>query len=108
MALAEVSVGIYTLSKSVHIFKSWPDKKRKYHVLMTRNSDTLHPDTFKDYMQAPCGRLLVHVVLADLGMSGRYRDLRALRQPLWTTLKSNCKTQKTVVYRPSQDFKSRL
>ena len=57
------------------ILASWPDKKRKYNILITRNQELFRPETFKEYMEAPCGRLLVKVVLRDLGLSHEYPSL---------------------------------
>lgn len=88
------------LFKEAHtILSSWSDKKRKYTVLMTRNCEEFRPDTFKEYMQAPCGRLLVRVVLKDLNKTEEYKNLyKSYHQPLWKTIKENLKPQKTVVY----------
>lgn len=80
------------------IFGSWSDKKRKYALLMQRNAAELRPDTFAEYMQAPCGRLLVKIVLRDLGRADEYRMLRKLRKPFRCNPKSDYKSQKTVVY----------
>ncbi len=80
------------------IFSSWTDKKRKYVVLMERNSKEFRPDTFYEYMQAPCGRLLVKIVLSDLGLSEQYVVLRKQRQPFFKELKNNCATKEVKVY----------
>lgn len=83
---------------AVRIFRSWKDKQRKYDVLMQRNMTEIRPDTFSEYVQAPCGRLLIKIVLADLHQQDTYKNILKLKQPLWKTLKTSCKTQKTVVY----------
>jgi len=80
------------------ILGSWSDKKRKYALLMQRNAVELRSDTFTEYMQAPCGRLLVKIVLRDLGRADEYRMLRKLQKPFRQRLESGCKPQKTVVY----------
>ncbi|MBQ6776753.1 MAG: hypothetical protein IJP52_00340 [Paludibacteraceae bacterium] len=84
------------------IFNSWNDKKRKYTLLMTRNAETLRPDTFTEYMQAPCGRLLARVVMRDLGRSGQYKELKQLRKPFWQNAKESCRPRKTVIYKPQE------
>lgn len=84
------------------IFRSWGDKQRKYSLLMQRNAAGLRPDTFTEFMQAPCGRLLVKVVLEDLDMQDRYSELQYLRQSFWHNLKSGCKSKKTVIYYPEE------
>lgn len=90
------------LYKAIEIFHSWADKKRKYHILVERNTPTLRPDTFTEYMQAPCGRLLAKIVLRDLGIPEAYLTLKSLRKPLKERLKENCRPQKTVIYYPPQ------
>lgn len=83
---------------SYRILSSWEDKKRKYAILIERNRTQLRQDTFYEYMQAPCGRLLVRIVLNDLGQSQYYNSLLKLRVPITETIKGNCKKQETKVY----------
>lgn len=80
------------------IFSSWQDKKRKYDVLMQRNQPQVRPDTFTEFMQAPCGRLLARVVLRDLHQTQAWKQLRTLRKPYIRMLKENCKPQTKTVY----------
>ena len=68
--------GAYCLKGSIKIFHSWTDKKRNYHILIQRNTNEFRPDTFKEYMGAPCGRLLVRLVLKDLNIPQKYKDLK--------------------------------
>ena len=71
------------LRGALTIPKSWSEKKRKYAVLMQRNSPTLRPDTFGDFMQAPCGRLLAQDEAQKrflLRLTAQQDDLRALRR----------------------------
>jgi len=80
------------------IMSGWPDKKRKYHILMQRNSDGFRPDTFKEMMEAPCGRLLVRLVLKDLGIPEKYKELQLYRPSLkeeW--VHGICRRPRTVV-----------
>ena len=65
---------------------------------MDRNAREFRPDSFSEYMQAPCGRLLVRVVLADLGRPGMYAELGKYRKSFAENLKSGCRPVKTVVY----------
>ncbi|MDR1592785.1 MAG: hypothetical protein LBS16_07925 [Prevotellaceae bacterium] len=83
---------------ALRIFRSWSDKKRKYAVLMQKNSAEFRPDTFAEYVQAPCGQLLVKIVLTDLRKNHEYKNLLKLKQPLWTMLTTGCKPQKTVIF----------
>lgn len=90
--------GLFCCNRSLRIFRSWKEKKRKYSILMRRNTPRLVPSSFKDYLQAPCGRLLVILVLRDLGQSGEYpRLLKLFREPLTARLKGACHKQQTVV-----------
>ncbi|MBR5469821.1 MAG: hypothetical protein IKU78_05090 [Paludibacteraceae bacterium] len=94
----QIIIALICLKNSWRIFHSWNDKKRKYNILIQRNSDNFRPDTFYEYMQAPCGRLLVKIVLKDLNISSKYSNLKKMKQPFFTVLKNSCKTQKTVIY----------
>lgn len=94
----QIVVALICLRSALRIFRAWNDKKRKYNILMQRNENTFRPDTFTEYMQAPCGRLLVKIVLKDLNQTDKYKILKKLKQPLIKTLKKSCKKQKTVIY----------
>ena len=92
-------IGFLFCLKNAHkIFASWKSKKRKYAILMERNEKELRPDTFKDYIQAPCGRLLVKIVLKDLNQENRYKDLLTMKQPLIQNCKESCTPKITTVY----------
>lgn len=93
----QVILCLICLKVGLGILKGWPDKKRKYNVLMERNREELRPETFTEFMQAPCGRLLVKVVLHDLGREAEYPRLKALVPPLSELCKEGCKRQKTNV-----------
>ncbi|MDR1179552.1 MAG: hypothetical protein LBK44_03540 [Spirochaetales bacterium] len=77
---------------------TWKDKKLKMEILKTRNRDKFRPDTFGIFMQAPCGRLIVHQVLMDLHKHKEYKSLLKLRKPLLERLRNNCTPVKTVIY----------
>lgn len=102
LLVPQVIAALLLLNASAKIFKNWKSKKRSYNVLMERNRDGLRDDTFKEYMQAPCGRLLVRIVLSDLGESGQYRRIRKMyRMSLRDTIKTireSWKPKRTVVY----------
>lgn len=69
---------ILCFNGAAKIFKSWSDKKRKYTILRERNEFEFRPQTFKEFMEAPCGRLLVKIVLKDMNMQERYKDLKKM------------------------------
>lgn len=85
---------------AMKIFSSWPEKKRVYKVLIERNEKGLRPETFNDYMQAPCGRLLAHIVLKDLGRQEQFAELDKLQKHFWQIKKSDCLPKETriVIY----------
>jgi hypothetical protein len=86
------------------LFSTWEDKKLKIEILKKKNQDTFRPDTFDVFMQAPCGRLIVHQVLADLHKQGEYKSLLKLQKPLLERLRDNCMPVKTVIY-INEDYK---
>lgn len=89
---------ISCIKVAYRIFSTWDDKKRKYTVLMQRNTPGFRPDTFSEYMQAPCGRLLCRVVLHDMRKTDKYVELKHLKKPLRVLLHEGCEPKKTVVY----------
>lgn len=86
------------LYESVNIFHSWKDKKRKYAILMERNVPNFRPDTFAEYMKAPCGRLLVRIVLKDLNQTKQYTNLKQYKPSIAQYLKQDCSPQKKIIY----------
>ena len=69
----------------------WNDKKRQYAVLMAKNKDEFRPESFKIYMEAPCGRKLTHVVLKDLGKESEYKNLLIYKPTFIEEFTSPCK-----------------
>lgn len=97
--VAMQAIAFYVCEKNAfRIFRSWKDKKRKYRLLMERNSTEFRPETFSEYIQAPCGRLLVKIVLKDMNESGRYGSLLKMKKPFKENLKAGCRPVKTTVY----------
>ena len=76
---------------SLHLFSGWDDKKREYKVLMAKNKDGIRPETFKIFMEAPCGRKLTHVVLKDLGKESEYKNLLIYKPKFIDEVKASCK-----------------
>ncbi|MDE6297688.1 MAG: hypothetical protein K2L89_07545, partial [Muribaculaceae bacterium] len=61
---------------AIRIMMQFPRKRREYKLLMERNYDSLRPDSFWCYADAPCGRLLMWLVLKDLGYDrSTYRNI---------------------------------
>ena len=90
--------GLFCLQMAIKIFSSWPGKIRHYNKLMESNTPVFSPDSFKDYIQAPCGCLLTRVVLKDLGKTYQYSNLCKLRPPLRERIRSACEPHNTVIY----------
>lgn len=95
----QIILAVVCLSAACSIFKSWDIKKRKYDVLVERNREEFTPGTFRVFMRAPCGVLLVKTVLKDLGQQEQYRQLRQYRRPLWKFLTVSLRRKKTVAYK---------
>ena len=100
------------IKTAIKIFQRWEEKKRSYRVLIERNENEIHLNSFKSYMQAPCGRLLVKVVLNDLGKLQQYKILKKRFTPtLRTTIRAiriAKRPKRTIIYipypsSPSQD-----
>lgn len=83
VVVVQVVAIIIALKGAIGILQSWDGKKRKYTLLMERNAQEWRPDTFNEFMMAPCGRLLVKTVLADMGQLHRYRELRKQHGSFW-------------------------
>lgn len=103
LIIPQVIIFFICMKGGVGILNSWEDKKRKYQILISRNTPELRPDTFKEFMQAACGRLLVKVVLCDLGKSEKYSELKKLKDPLVKRLAEGCATTETVIYYVAPD-----
>jgi len=91
-----VAVNLFLISGK--LFSTWDSKKREIDLLVKRNKNEFRPDTFKVYMQAPCGRLVVREALRNLNMQGEYKTLLKLQKPLLERLKNNCTPSKTVIF----------
>jgi hypothetical protein len=93
---AIITIKLFTIAGK--LFSTWEDKIKKMDILLKRNKNEFRPDTFEVYMQAPCGRLMVHQVLRDLHKQGEYKSLLKPQKPLLERLKNNCMPVKTAVY----------
>lgn len=75
LIVPQVIGSLFCIKQAIGLFMTWKDKKTKYEILMGKNKNGFRPDSFKIFMQAPCGRLLTKVVLKDLGLSNKYNEL---------------------------------
>ncbi|MBQ8336320.1 MAG: hypothetical protein IJY44_02165 [Bacteroidaceae bacterium] len=102
LAAVQAVLVAVVLKAAFKILLRWKEKKRSYNVLVERNRNGIRDELFKEYMQAPCGRLLVKVVLNDLGERQRYKILkRKYSVSLLDTvreMRAGRKNRKTIVY----------
>lgn len=110
--IPQIIAALCVMNMGVKILWSWKDKKRSYHILIERNSTQIHLESFKEYMQAPCGRLIVKVVLKDLGESRQYKILKKRYNPsvkeCLAAIKAGAKPKRTVVTMYSTNSEGRL
>ncbi len=106
LIILQVAVSLFFVIQAVKMFSAWQDKKIKYKILMERNKNEFHPETFKIFMQAPCGVLLTKVVLKDLNLKERYSEVKIYKKSFFGLIKDGCinKTQETKIY-INKDFK---
>ena len=98
LLLLQISGSLLLFYSSVKLFSTWRDKKIKYEVLLAKNRNGFRQESFKVFMQAPCGRLLTKAVLADLGLKDKYRELLAYKEPFFDSVKNGFKTTRTRIY----------
>ena len=100
-------VAICSIYYGINILFSWPAKMREYRILIERNTPTFNSESFRPYMQAPCGRQLTKVVLKDLGAKSRYSELKQMQEPLLRLIIKGCKQEpaRITIYDDSKDSK---
>lgn len=110
--IPQIIAALFFINLGIKILKRWKEKKRSYHILIERNSTKIHHESFKEYMQAPCGRLIVKVVLKDLGESRQYKILKKRYNPSFkeclSAIKTGARPKKTVVTMYSTNSEGRL
>lgn len=104
LLVPQIVLSLIFLKESLRLFSTWPDKKVKCKILMGRNKDEFRPDTFKVFMQAPCGRLLAKSVLKDLGIREKYRELLVYKPSFPEVIKRAFTPSETSIY-INEDFK---
>jgi len=96
--IAQALIALYLFAMSGKLFSTYKSRKREIDLLVTRNRLAFRPDTFKVFMQAPCGRLVTRSALSELGKSNEYKNLFTMKKPFLTEIKENCAPVKSVVY----------
>ena len=89
LTIPSIIISFFFFYNSVKLFSSWNDKKVKCEILYKKNINEFRPDTFKVFMQAPCGRLVTKVVLKDLNQKEKYKELLIYKEPFLTSIKNN-------------------
>lgn len=89
---------------SVKLLSTYKDKLIKCDILLKKNKDEFRPETFKIFMQAPCGRLVTKSVLQDLNQKDKYKELLIYKEPFFVSVKNNFKPTKTSIY-INEEFK---
>ena len=98
LTIPSIIISFFFFYNSVKLFSSWNDKKVKCEILYKKNINEFRPDTFKVFMQAPCGRLVTKVVLKDLNQKEKYKELLIYKEPFLASIKNNFKPTKTSIY----------
>ena len=89
---------------SCKLFSTYNDKLLKCEILIKKNQNEFRPETFKIFMQAPCGRLVTKTVLRELNIKEKYKELLIYKEPFIVSIKNNFKPIKTTIY-INEDFK---
>lgn len=98
LLIPQIIISFLLFYYSVKLFSTWKDKKTKYKILLAKNKDGFRPESFKIFMQAPCGRLLTKAVLKDIGLKSKYKELLLYKEPFLVSLKNNFKPVHTRIY----------
>ena len=65
---------------------------------MAKTKKGYSAETFKVFMKAPCGRILVKAVLNDIGLKHKYKELLKFKESLLILIKKNFATVETNIY----------
>ncbi|MDF3820742.1 hypothetical protein P3G55_12565 [Leptospira sp. 96542] len=92
LAIPFIFVSILTFSIAIHLISAYKGKIRSINLLFKKNRVSFKPISFADYMQAPCGRQVVKIVLSHLGKQENYKILK-MKYPIQTFKLVNSKTR---------------
>jgi hypothetical protein len=84
-------------NQSLRLFSTLPEKKRMVRILVDRNKNEFHPASFEPYMKAPCGRLVVRLVLRRINRESEFKNLKRYKLSLKKTIVENCTTTETKI-----------
>lgn len=77
LAVAICVMGVFSLYGGIGIHGTYLEKKRIYSTLLRRNLKDFHKDSFREFFGVPCHRLVVRMVLHEIGHGERYGELKS-------------------------------
>ena len=75
LIIVKMGCVLWAAYNCVFLLSQWKGKTRKMRTLFGRNRKEIRPDTFRNLKRTLCGRLMVHLTLADLRKIGKYSSL---------------------------------
>ncbi|WP_246846309.1 hypothetical protein [Leptospira biflexa] len=92
---------LYIMSISINLASAYKSKVRSIYLLIRKNRNKIKLTSFKEYMQAPCGRQIVKIVLSKTNKKEYYKLLKR-EYPMHFLKFSNTKTR-IVFYRENNE-----
>jgi len=86
----------------IRLHSHYPERLKVLEILLRKNKAELREDTFREFMYAPCGRMLVLEALDTLGYKNRYSEI-ARRYPLFS--RKLLRERNSLVIVPYNDLK---
>lgn len=69
-------LGFIPLKEGLRIHSTTPAKLKSFAVLLGKNRRELRPESFRIFLKAPCGRIIVREVLGELGKKQEYSQIK--------------------------------
>ena len=63
------------LTQTFRNFVNYYHRKRIFTVLLRRNRNDFHFKSFEDYVDAPCHRMVIRLVLLELNQKDKYKEI---------------------------------
>lgn len=77
-------VAFILLTQTFRNYVNWPHRKRIFKTLCKRNREVFHFQSFEEYVDAPCHRMVIRLVLIELNQKDKYREImRRYYLPPW-------------------------
>jgi len=78
------TMALLFLTGGIKVHQTYPMKLHLFRILIRRNARQINLETFRDYLDVPCLRLVVRTVLHHLGAPAMYRSvMRRYYRPPW-------------------------